>query len=194
MRVRLTCLLSTLLLVPSLVYADGHKAGLSGGGGGGNGASKLFGFHLGFDHKLPGDAKTLADYNYWRWSLVLADLSVQFGSHDGQATQVTYMAGARYELTPRFSQNKVAARALLGVANTNHLNHGAKNDFVYAFGGVYEWFRKRTAEEIKNDDPQLGLGFHVQVDVIIRDNDELDLGTFTRVSAGVVYRFRRHHQ
>jgi len=192
MRVRLTCLLSTLLLVPSLVYADGHKAGLSGGGSGGNGASKLFGFNLGFEHKLPGDVPDLAKYKYWWLGMVLADVSVQFGSHEGQVTQVTYMAGARVSLTPRHADNKFFAHGLLGFSNTNHLNHGAGNDFVYAFGGGYERFKKRTPEQIKANQTHEGLGFRTQVDIIIRDNDDFDLGTFTRVSAGIVYRWRLH--
>jgi hypothetical protein len=195
MRVRLTLLLSICLLVPAVALADGHKAGLSGGGSGGSGASGLFGFHVGFEHKLPGDVdpKNLADYRYWRWSIVYADVSVQFGSHDGQVTNVTAMGGVRYAVTPRHARDKIFAHGLLGISNTNHQNVGAGNDFVYAFGAGYErFFTQRTPAEVTANQSHQGLGFRTQVDVIIRDNDDLNLGTFTRVSAGLVYRWRVH--
>src|SRR4029453_8645873 len=177
MRVRLTCLLSTLLLVPSLVYADGHKAGLYGGGSGGNGASKLFGFHEGLEWPL---------HKYWRVSIVAPDISVEFGSHEGvKVTQFGWMFGARVALHRRYAPNKYFVHATGGGVYTNDGTSDAGTNGVIALGGGYERFFKKVTKEQVAAGTHEGLGIRVQYDYIFRDGDTPRRDGFSRVSAGV---------
>jgi hypothetical protein len=183
MRVRLLCLVLAIFLVPALVHADGHKADLYGGFSFGDGGSKIAGFNQSLAWSLPSPKAH-------KLTLVIPDVSVQFGGHDGKdLTQVAYLFGARVSLTPRYSRHKAFAQALYGGVYTNDGTVDAGSNQAGAIGAGYEtFFHDRTEAAKKTGDPHLGLGFRVQIDYVFRSERE----SFTRASAGFVYRFEKH--
>jgi len=167
-----------------LARADGHKADLYAGFSFGDGGSKITGFNQSL-------AWTLPSPKVHKLTIVLPDMSVQFGGHDGKdLTQVAYMVGPRVSLTPRYSRHKLFVQGLFGGVYTNDGTVDAGNNPTGAIGAGYEaFFHDRTEADVKANRPHLGLGFRVQVDYIMRS----DRDSFTRASAGFVYRFAKHY-
>ena len=178
MRVRLSCVVLAMFLVPALAHADGHKADLFGGITFGDGGSTVTGVRqaVAFGTKV-------------RWfSVVAADIDTRFGKHDGKAlTQfVWHLGGARFTLNPD-ARCKVFAQVIGGAVYTNDGTDAAGNNGSGAIGlGVEYAFGERAAEP---PGPYLGLGFRVQYDYITRAGTREN---FSRVSAGFVYRIAKH--
>jgi hypothetical protein len=189
MRVRLSCLVLAMFLVPALAHADGHKADLYAGFSFGDGGSKISGFHQSLAWSLPSPKDSPSPKAHWL-TLVIPDVSVQFGGHNGKdLTQVAYLFGARVSLTSRYSRHKVFAQGLYGGVYTNDGTVDAGSNQAGASGAGYEtFFHDRTEAAKKIGDPHLGLGFRVQIDYVFRSERE----SFTRASAGFVYRFAKH--
>ena len=200
MRSRLLGLLFALALVPTLAFADSHKADLFGGGSGGTGGSAIGGYIAGIN---------------WGTGLPCLDFvgptaSTQYGGHDGKSlTQTTYNAGVRWTLSS-MERDVAADRAdrtkkhyvdkpykpfvqvLYGgvYSNVNDGSGAAVKDQSWDFGGGIDIF-SRTAKGPDGRDHYAGLGFRVQYDYIVRVGDSTN---FHRVSAGLVWRILKEHK
>ena len=177
MRVRFFSLLLALLTIPTLAFADFHKADFYGGGSGGTGGSAVGG--------------VLGSINWGtqiRWfDAVLADVSWQHGSHEGKAlNQVAIQAGGRFFMT---SFNKVDKpykpflHVLIGGVHTGQESKPWLHDMSITVGGGYEHFWKKEGDHYK------GLGVRGQVDLVMRPGDS---AKFWRYSGGIVYRDLPH--
>ena len=185
MRVRLTSLFLTILLIPAMAFAESHKADLFGGGSGGTGGSTIAGYLVGINWGTS---------NPWI-DVVGPTVSTQYGGHDGKSlTQTAYHGGIR--LTVRSKQHvdmeyKPFVHVLFGGVYTN-INDGsgqALKDASWTFGGgVDKFFHKITVQGL---DHMTGVGFRVQYDYIVRVGDHTN---FHRVSAGVVWRILKDHK
>ena len=183
MRIRLTFLLLALLLVPGLAYADAHKMDYFLGGSGGDGGSGIGGAHasINWGTKIP-----------WL-DVVGPDFSVQFGGHQGKSlTQVAYQGGLHFTLTSmkkpyKDMPVKPFAHFMAGGVYTNDSTGKAFKDGAFSFGfGVEQFFKKDATQT----DHFSGVGYRVQYDYIIRSGDR---ESFSRVSAGIVYRLLKTH-
>lgn len=161
------------VLVPTAAGADDHRADVYGGFSFSHG-SKLWGLHESYAVTvLPPSDLSLA-----------GDLSVHFGSQGGNdVTRVTYLFGPRWTLDTRATKHKVLAHVLLGGVYTNNGTPDTK-DFAVAFGGGWEFISRPAAAGTSSE----GLGFRVQADYVVTAGDNDD---FPRVSAGIMYRFRK---
>ena len=177
MRILRSCVFSllVLILIPAAAHADDHRADWYVAFSGGTGASSLYGFHNAF-------AIAINTPTLHRLSIVPGDVSVQFGSHDGEAArQATYLAGARLTVSKHGSHVKPTVHALAG---TVIAYRGAVNSTSGAIsvGGGLEYVR---------DDPARVqatiVGARMQVDYIMRTDDQ---DNFWRVSGGLVLRLK----
>jgi hypothetical protein len=177
MRVRLSSLFVALVLVPTLSFADSHKADLYGGGSGGTGASSVGGVH----GSIAWDLK-----DYPRFSVVVADFSTQFGSHQGKdLTQVSYLWGARVWLNRAGSRNKAFVQVLGGGVYYNDGTPASGAKPAIGFGGAYELGLGEPVKTSTGTDCVWGIRGEVER-IKPRNRD-----AFTRVSGGVVFRFVR---
>jgi len=184
MRGRLTALVVTLLLVPALALADGHKADYFSGASGGTGGSKLAGF----------TQSLVFGVANCRWlNVTAADASVQFGGENGKdLTQVTYQAGVRVTLTSfkdspaNDTQLKVFVQGAGGFAYTNDGTSESGSNGVGSLGAGIQWFvGKVPVPGAPKEEQYGGIGLQAQVDYIWRS----ERSGYVRASAGVVYRF-----
>ena len=172
---RRSWLLLGILLIPTAVRADDHRADIYAGFAGGGGASKLFGFS---------EAVAVAIPKFKKVSFVPSDVSVEFGSHGDQGvTQVAYLVGARLTIAKPRLRSKVSFHALGGNVYTND-GTPDKNNGAFALGAGWEWIPTPTK-------PSKGLGFRVQADYIWRTGVRDD---FPRFSVGAIYRFGQHEK
>jgi hypothetical protein len=173
MRIQQPWLVLAVLLFPAAVHADDHRADRFGGFSR-SGGSSLFGVHV-------TDAVTLPNSPKYDLAL-LGDLSLHFGSHNGNDTaRVTFLGGIRWTFAPdatRQPKHLPFVQALLGGVYTHDgvadgtepaVGLGAGWDYVPARGGAREAWALRA-----------------QLDYIISGGED-----FSRFSAGVVYRFKR---
>ena len=149
------------LLLPAVASADGHRAGLFGGGSYLRGSS-LWGVHASGDW---------APFTYRKF-IFIGDLSVHSGTHDGaDVTIKTFMGGGGWAF-PK-GDHVVTLHGLGGGVR------GGGSRKVGAVGGSYAFVAHRLAAGW-----QKGIG--VQVDrILIKEADD-----FWRVSAGVVIRYK----
>ena len=175
MRIRLSWLAVVLLLIPSPTRADDHFAdsyfGLSG-----TNASSLVGFHQTFAWAVEQNK---------RFSLVLSDVGVAFGSHEeADATQVTLLGGLRYNRRVH-DRHLVFGQVLAGLIST--AIQSADNDTgpAIAFGGG--WEPGLGTGETRDGHVSTAWAARLQVDYIV-DPDRSDA---IRFSAGIVYRFKK---
>jgi hypothetical protein len=181
MRIRISSLLLALLFVPSLAHADGHKADFYSGFLFGDGGSRLSGFHQSLGIGLR---------NAPRVTIIAPDLSVRFGGHEGKdLTEVGFQFGMRVHVTSLAPANKFFVSVVGGGVYTNDGTTEAGTNGAGAIGFGYEYFKRRgEVSKERPNPPHVGLGFRAQIDYVMREGRE----SFTRVSAGVVYRFDRH--
>jgi len=174
MRVWRSWLVLGMLLIPTAVRADDHRADLYGGASRGGGGSTLGGFH---QTLALGSARPVSK----DLSFVLADVSAHFGN---DVTQVAVMGGVRWTLfAKREQKHKVSGRGLLGLVHSNDGAPGPK-DFAGAVGVSWEYIPTPT-------EPSKGWGVRVQYDYVIR-SDADGRESFSRLSGGLVYRFGQH--
>jgi len=162
-----------MLMAPAAAHADDHRADISGAFSYAKG-SKLLGMHQAFAHTLP-------DREQWS---VVGDFAVYFGSDEGrQITRATYMVGPRLTLSTQSPHHKVLPYALFGgIYNNDDL--GGTTDGAIAFGAGWEYIQKPAVQGASSH----GLGFRAQADYVINLGDR---DSFPRLSAGLVYRFRK---
>jgi hypothetical protein len=168
------------VLVPATAQADDHRADLYAGFGYAN-ASHLWGLHEGY-------AWTVRERGLLRENdlSILGDLSLHFGSHEGNTTtRVTYLVGPRWTIPMKEPHHKLLAHALVGGV---HSNQGVpdKNDFALAFGGGWEYILRPAPSATESSE---GFGVRFQADYVIRVGDNEN---FPRVSGGLIYRFKRY--
>lgn len=193
MRVRFYGLLVALLTIPTLAFAESHKADLFGGGSGGNGGSTIGGYLVGIN---------------WGTSVPWLDVvgptvSTQYGGHDGKSlSQTAYHGGVRLTLTsmkkdPKDREHyldvkcKPFVHVLVGGVYTN-INDGsgkALKDVSWTFGGGFDKFWH--TRDMNGRAHTTGVGFRVQYDYIVRTGDHTN---FNRVAAGVVWRILKEHK
>jgi hypothetical protein len=175
MRIRLSCLVLGLMLAPAPARADGHWADFYAAFSGGGGASNVYGIHSSFAVTSPGGPSHYL-------SLVLSDVSLQFGSHDGSdVTQATFLWGGRVTISKPAHKFKPSFHVLLGAVTTDGVADGTT--FATAFGGGVEYLPNP-----ESDDRKKGFGVRAQIDRVVRAGDRDD---FWRISGGVFYRFGR---
>jgi hypothetical protein len=175
MRIRRSWFVLGMLLLPAAVRADDHRADLYGAFSWAHGSS-LLGFHESYSLLIP--QVTSKDLSW-----VIGDLGLNFGSQGGRdVTKVTALTGPRLSLGLRENKKNVLfGHALVGVAHTND-GDTDPTDFAVALGGGWEYLPNRPK---LNDPPKPLWGLRVQVDYVFRN----DTDGFTRVSAGLIYRF-----
>jgi hypothetical protein len=175
MRIRLSCVVLGLLLVPAPARADGHWADFYAAFSGGGGGSNVYGIHSAFAATSPGGPSHYL-------SFVLTDVSIHSGSHDGSdVTQITFLWGGRVTISKPYHKFKPSFHVLLGGVTTDGVADGTT--FATAFGGGLEYLLDPVSKERKK-----GFGFRAQIDRVVRSSDRDD---FWRISGGVFYRFGR---
>ncbi len=158
--------------VPAVASADGHRAGLFGGGSYLR-ASNLGGFHVAGDVTLADLSLPNGKFKYFS---LLGDFSLHKGTHEGaDVTLKTFTGGASFKLAASdTSKNLGGVHFQIG-----GINGGGGTELVFVVGGTYEYIPHRDRDE--------QWGFRTQVDgVIPKDGDN----KFLRVSAGVLYRWK----
>jgi hypothetical protein len=177
MRIRLSCLVLGVLLVPALVRADDHWADFYAAFSGSGGGSKLFGVHEAVAVTSPGSPRHYL-------SFVVSDVSLHSGSHDGtDVTQVTYLWGGRVTVSKPQHKLKPYFHGLLGLVTTDGVADGT--NFAGAVGGGLEYLPSPTDRDRKK-----GFGIRTQIDRVFRSGDGED---FWRISGGIFYRFGQAH-
>jgi hypothetical protein len=163
-----------LLLMPTAARASDHRAGIYAAVSDEIG-SILGGFYASGEVTLPKPRNY--DVN------VLVDFGVHSGSlDDNELTRITLMFGGGWTFPQKPNQpHLVSLHGLLGFVDTDYDNPTLEDgkDFAGAVGIAWEFVPGRT-------DKKEGLGMRTQFDVVFRGD-----GSFARLSAGAVYRFRR---
>ena len=192
MRVRLTSLFLTMLLVPAVASAESHKADYYTGVSGGTGGSSVKGLaqSLVFGCEKCGER--------WRWlGFTAADGSFQFGGHEGKdLTQATVQFGARVTVTSlrKPPQNDTRVKLFVqgagGFAYTNDGTDQSGTNGVGSFGFGAQVFLHKQPVMSQSGTPTNkshwgGLGFQWQYDYIWRTTRP----GYWRTSGGVVIRF-----
>ena len=177
MRVRFFSLLIALLTIPTLAFADSHKADFTGGYADGTGGSRLKGVQFAAALHEPA---TLPHRLTW-----LVDYSHRSGTDNGQSVkQDAWLFGARAMLTPPACKLKFFAEGILGSVNTNDgVTSGYKTAGGIGFGA--EFFPTKAVPTQRGHDTQEHVGLRLQVDHVWRS----ERGDFTRVTIGLVYRW-----
>ena len=173
MRIRRHSLVAAvLLLIPTVARAHDHTADFFAGLSFAH-ASSLWGIHQSL--AITSDVPSNRDLSF------VGDFSFDVGEHDGQdLTRAAFMGGARYTVTgERLLKHLISAHLLVG--GVRDAGAQADNDWALAVGGGWEYLPG-------GDQSAGGFGFRVQADYV----KNLSGGdSFSRYSAGVVYRVRR---
>ena len=166
MPLRHLCIALGFLLVPAIASADGHRAGIFGGGSYLK-ASSLGGVHATFD-VVPKD--TLKNFT------LIGDFAIHSGTHDEvDGTIKMFFGGVGWAFPANDTTSHVpGVHAVFG-----GVNGGGDTVFGTAIGGSYQYILDRSANK--------QLGFRVQVDGVFPKGAG---DNFLRVSGGVVFRFK----
>jgi hypothetical protein len=170
MRMRRLWLVLGILLVPTLVHADDHRAraffAMSQAY-----QSILGGFYGSFDATTPVMDRDVG---------VLGELSVYAGSHDDiDETNVTFLLGPTVALFPKPNQASVfSGHLLLGVVNSDREgNSDDHTGFGLVVGGAWDYSPGRARDAS-------GFGARVQVDWVWGEGRAAN---FLRTSVGGTY-------
>lgn len=180
MRIRRLWLVPGMLLLPTVAFADDHKAFF--GGLSQIYASTLTGLHLTYEQKTPRPGNLL----------IVGDFSTQWGTHEGlDLRRTTAMGGVRFAFASRSEAAGPTAQqasghprhiggvhALIGIVNDSD-GGDEGTDGALAVGASYAFVARRFASNA-------ALGIRVQADYINRLGDS---DGFPRVSVGAVYWF-----
>lgn len=188
MRVRFCGLFIALLAIPTLAFADAHKADYYGGGSGGTGGSTVKGAAL----SLVFGAEDFLGERYRCLGITVADASFQFGGHNGKdLQQTTLQFGARVTLTSlrkppaNDTRVKIFVQGAGGFAYTNDgTDQSGSNGVGSVGGGIQVFAHKVPAPESTTAKHYGGVGFQWQYDYIFRAGRP----GYWRTSAGVVIR------
>jgi hypothetical protein len=159
-----------ILLIPTLVHADDHRAKAFAAMSQAY-RSILAGFHGSVDVTLPSLFKT-------KKVSVLGEFSVYDGEHDDvDETNMTFLGGLSWVPKPDMDNNSIfSVHALTGVVRSE-FNSDGLTKFAFAFGGAWDFIPSRPAHTN-------GFGARAQLDWVWANGEAAN---FFRASIGGTY-------